>query len=145
MYNLQLHYRAAVLLPHLDRDALQQEDRLRLPWWSCPGGVLSLLHSMKLFGAIYIPRSPFSKMQIAEILFTGVSQPVWSQNQHSNPALLLHRVWHIHTGRRRVNIKLRKARTVNYGYHRKQRRPTVTAEGGEIWTTWTLSYKMSRG
>ena len=110
------------------------------PRW-CP----SLLHSYLLFGAIFIPRSLFRKMQIAEILSTGVSQPVWSQNQHSNPALLLHRVWHIHTGRCRVNIKLRKARTVNYGYHRKQRRPTVTAEGGEIWTTWTLSYKMSRG
>ena len=30
--------------------------------------------------------------------FPGVSQSVWSQNQHSNPALLIHRVWHIHTG-----------------------------------------------
>ena len=36
---LQLHHRAAVLLPHPDWDALQQENRLCLPWWSRPGGV----------------------------------------------------------------------------------------------------------
>ena len=146
MWNMQLHHRAAVLLPHLDRDALQQEERLCLPWWSRPGGVQVFFvawRNSQLFGAI--PRTPSTNMQIAEILYTGVSQPVWSQNQHSNPALLVHRVWHVHTGSHQIDMILRKARKVNDDYLRKQKRPTVTTEGGETWTTWTQSCKMSRG
>ena len=38
-WNLQLHHRAAVVLPHLGREAVQQKDCLWLPWRSRPGGV----------------------------------------------------------------------------------------------------------
>ena len=101
MSNLQLHHRAAVLLPHLDGDALQQKDCLRLPWWPGPGGDKVFL--IALYSFIF-----FHKHADWSILFSGVSQPVWSQNQHSNPALLVHRVWHIHTGSRQINMILKK-------------------------------------
>ena len=67
IYNLQLHYRAAVVLPHLDGDALQQKDCLCLPWWSGTGGVQVFFTALaQLFRAIYIPRASFTSIQIAE-------------------------------------------------------------------------------
>ena len=107
--NLQLHYRAAVLLPHFDGDALQQEDCLRLPRRFGTGD--AQVHNFiawKFSHANWGHITSFRKHTDCRVLFSGVSQPVWSQNQHSNPALLVHRVWHIHTGSLHVNMILKK-------------------------------------
>ena len=65
----QLHHWAADLFPHLDWDALQQEDRLWLPQGFSAGGVPNICHCCnvptwwwsKEFGKISIPSCSFQE------------------------------------------------------------------------------------
>ena len=82
LFYLQLHYRAAVLFPHLDGGALQQEDCLRFSRRPRPGCAPLQRYFRVILGC---------PVGIGTSL-PGVPQSIRSQNQHRDAALLFHRV-----------------------------------------------------